>query len=143
MKQNKQQISLNLLLAVSSLSLAPAASAQSYLSPGYIMGEIRDGLGIIQSNPAPDFVVRGRPDPASLDYVPLKPPPRGFHSQAMTPSGRLQAEAGTIAELEAARAQNQSRAAASGAPASKPSPKTLAPSEEDPAPMKWNAWDTE
>jgi hypothetical protein len=125
------------------LLLAGSASAQSYLSPGYIIGEIRDGLGIVQPEPAPDFVVRGRPDPASLEYVPLKAPPRGFHSQAMTPSGRLQNEAGAIAELEAARAQNKSRAGASGAPASKSVAQTLAPSEEDPPPMKWNPWNTD
>ena len=98
------------LLAALSL-LAGSASAQSYLSPGYIIGEIRDGLGFVQPESAPDFVVRGRPDPASLEYVPLKDPPRGFHSEAMTPAGRLQAEAGTIAELESARASTQARAA--------------------------------
>lgn len=103
------------------------------------MGEIRDGLGIIKPEPAPDFVVRGRPDPATLEYVPLKAPPRGFHSQAMTPSGQLQAEAGAVAELEAARAKTQARAGAAAKPASKPA----APVEEDLPPMKWNAWDTE
>ena len=120
------------LFAVSCLS-AGQASAQSYLSPGYIMGEIRDGLGIVKPAPAPDFVVRGRPDPASLEYTTLKPPPRGFHTVANTPSGRLAAEAPAIAELEKARA---------GA-AAKSASKPAAPVEEDPPPMKWNAWDTE
>ena len=123
--------------------LTGSASAQSYLSPGYIIGEIRDGLGIVQPEPAPDFVVRGRPDPASLEYVPLKAPPRGFHSQAMTPASRLQAEAGTVAELEAARASNQARAATAGAPNSKPAAKAVPLAEEDPPPMKWNPWNTD
>lgn len=141
MKRTTPQFGAVLILGA--LSLAPTASAQSYLSPGYLMGEIRDGLGIVKPEPAPDFVVRGRPDPATLDYVPLKPPPRGFHSRAMTPTGRLEAEAGTIAELEAARAQNQSRAAGVDAPAAKPATKTLPPPEEDPPPMKWNPWNTD
>ena len=123
--------------------LTGSASAQSYLSPGYIIGEIRDGLGIVQPEPAPDFVVRGRPDPASLEYVPLKAPPRGFHSQAMTPAGRLQAEAGAVAELEAARAETQSRAGAAGVPAPKAAAKIVPPPEEDPPPMKWNPWNTD
>lgn len=143
MNGKKKRIGATLLLVAGAFSVTPSAHAQSYLSPGYIMGEIRDGLGIVQSNPAPDFVVRGRPDPATLDYVPLKAPPRGFHSQAMTPSSRLQAESGAIAELEAARKEAQARAIASGASSSKPAAKTLPPPEEDPPPMKWNPWDTE
>ena len=103
------------------------------------MGEIRDGLGIVKPEPAPDFVVRGRPDPATLEYTPLKVPPRNFHSDANKPSARIEAEAGTIAELEAARAKTQARAGAAAKSASKPA----APVEEDPPPMKWNAWDTE
>ncbi len=119
-----------------------AAQAQSYLSPGYIMGEIRDGLGLVKPEPAPDFVVRGRPDPTSLEYTPLKPPPRGFHSAANTPGEKLAGESKAIAELEAARASNQARAA--GSPSARPSPKSVTPPpEEDPPPMKWNAWDTE
>lgn len=116
-------------------------SAQSYLSPGYIMGEIRDGLGIVQQPQAPDFVVRGRPEHTTLEYVPLKPPPRNFHAEANKPGSRIEAEAGTIAELEAARAKTQARA--SGAASPKPVSKSVVPVEEDPAPMKWNAWDTE
>ncbi len=142
MKFNFTPLASVALLAASCL-WAGQAGAQSYLSPGYIMGEIRDGLGIVRAEPAPDFVVRGRPDPATLEYVPLKAPPRGFHSQAMTPLGQLQAEAGTVAELEAARASNQARAAAAGAGAPKATPKAIAPPEEDPPPMKWNPWDTE
>ncbi len=130
------------LFVLGCLYVGPAA-AQSYLSPGYIVGEIRDGLGFVQPQPAPDFVVRGRPDPGSLEYVPLKPPPRGFHSQAMTPAGRLQAEAGAVAELEAARAETQSRAGAAGAPAPKAAAKIVPPPEEDPPPMKWNPWNTD
>ena len=117
------------------------ASAQSYLSPGYIMGEIRDGLGIVKPEPAPDFVVRGRPDPATLEYTPLKAPPRGFHTAASTPGGKLAGEAKAIAELEAARTSNQARAA--GAPPKSASKSLTPPPEEDPPPMKWNAWDTE
>ncbi len=121
---------------------AGQTNAQSYLSPGYILGEIRDGLGIVKPEPAPDFVVRGRPDPASLEYTALKPPPRGFHTSANTPSGKLAAEAPAIAELEAARAKTQARAAGGDAASAK-SKAASAPVEEDPPPMKWNAWDTE
>ncbi len=112
--------------------------AQSYLSPGYIMGEIRDGLGLVKPEPAPDFVVRGRPDPAEIQYVPLKPPPRGFHSEASSPSSKLAAESAAIADLEASRSRNKSRAATTGAVA-----KASVPPEEGPPPMKWNPWDTE
>ena len=120
------------------------ASAQSYLSPGYVLGEITHGLGIYAVPEAPDFVKRARPDPASLDYTPLKPPPRDFHSEAAKPSSQLQAEAPAIAELESARAATQARAAASGAPASKASAKTPpVVVTDDPPPMKWNPWDTE
>ncbi len=118
------------------------ASAQSYLSPGYIMGEITTGLGFVKPEPAPDFVVRGRPDPSTLEYVPLKLPPRNFHSDASKPEARIEAEAGAIAELEAARARTQGRAA--GTSQTKSLSKSLTPPpEEDPKPMKWNAWDTE
>ena len=117
-------------------------SAQSYLSPGYLLGEIRDGLGIVKPEPAPDFVVRGRPEHSTLEYIPLKPPPRDFHAIENTPGARIEAKAGTISELEAARANAQARAA--GLPAPKAQSKSpAAPPEEDPAPMKWNAWDTE
>ena len=119
-----------------------SAQAQSYLSPGYIMGEIGKGLGVVKPEPAPDFVVRGRPDPATLEYTPLKAPPRNFHADANKPSARIEAEAGTIAELEAARAKTQARAA--GNSSAKSSSKSVTPPpEEDPPPMKWNAWDTE
>jgi hypothetical protein len=121
--------------------LSTAAQAQSYLSPGYIMGEIRDGLGIVKPEPAPDFVVRGRPDPASLEYTPLKPPPRDFRKPENKPESKLESEARAIAELEAARASNQARAA--GAPPKSVSKSVVPPREEDPPPMKWNAWDTE
>jgi hypothetical protein len=136
------QLTLAQLCAALCLWVGPA-SAQSYLSPGYIIGEIRDGLGIVQPEPAPDFVVRGRPDPASLQYVPLKAPPRGFHSEAMTPGRRIEAEAGTIAELESARASTQARAAGMGGAPPKAPAKPAAPVEEDPPPMKWNPWNTD
>lgn len=142
MKIKKKQISITLFLTLAYLSVSNAY-AQSYLSPGYILGEIRDGLGVVQQQPAPDFVVRGRPDPASLEYTPLKPPPRDFHSKANTPAKRIEAEAGTIAELESARARTQARAAAAGGASTKATAKGAAPLEEVPPPMKWNAWDTE
>ena len=119
-----------------------SAQAQSYLSPGYIMGEIGKGLGVVKPEPAPDFVVRGRPDPASLEYTALKPPPRGFHLPENKPGSKLDGEAKAIAELEAARANSQARAA--GGSSAKSSAKSVTPPpEEDPPPMKWNAWDTE
>lgn len=143
MKFNYKYLSISLFLVAPCL-WGTLANAQSYLSPGYIIGEIRDGLGIVKPEPAPDFVVRGRPqDPASLEYTPLKPPPRGFHSQASTPAGKLEGEAKAIAELESARASNQSRAAGGSGAAANPVAKSSAPVEEDPAPMKWKAWDTE
>lgn len=141
MRVNFKPLTYVALLAASCL-WGTQASAQSYLSPGYIMGEIRDGLGIIKPEPAPDFVVRGRPDPATLEYTPLKAPPRGFHSDANTPGSKLAGESKAIAELEAARAKTQARAA--GNASAKSSSKSVTPPpEEDPPPMKWNAWDTE
>lgn len=118
------------------------ARAQSYLSPGYIFGEITSNLGFYKTPDAPEFVKRARPDPASLDYVPLKLPPRDFHEEASRPDKRIEAEASTVAELEAARAQIHSRAAASSAVSSKIPPK-VAPVTDTPPPMKWNPWDTE
>jgi hypothetical protein len=130
-----------MLFAASCLWVGPT-NAQSYLSPGYIMGEIRDGLGLVKPEPAPDFVVRGRPDPASLEYTPLKPPPRDFHSEANSAGSKLAGEAKAIAELEAARSSSQARA--SGNSSAKSSSKSVTPPpEEDPPPMKWNAWDAE
>ena len=140
MTVNFKTLTVGALLAAPSL-WAGHAHAQSYLSPGYIMGEIRDGLGMVKAEPAPDFVVRGRPDPSSLEYTTLKPPPRGFHSSASSAAGRLAAEAPAIAELEAARAKTQARAAGQAPSATSKAPP--APVEEDPPPMKWNAWDTE
>lgn len=143
MTSNFKFLTIFLLSAVSCIWVEQV-TAQSYLSPGYIIGEIRDGLGIVQPEPAPDFVIRGRPDPATLEYRTLKPPPRDFHSRANSPSERLAAEAPAIAELEAARTKTQARAAAAGqAPVSAKSKGIIAPVEEDPPPMKWNAWDTE
>ena len=130
------------LLAQSCL-WAGVARAQSYLSPGYVVGEIRQGLGLYSVPEAPEFVTKARPDPASLEYTPLKPPTRGFHSEATNPTNTLAAEASSIAELEAARANTQSRAAAAGAAPTKKASKVSAPPEEDPPPMKWNPWDTE
>ena len=133
-------------VVVGSLGLCFAAGgvakAQSYLSPGYIFGEITNNLGFYKTPEAPDFVKKARPDPASLEYVPLKLPPRDFHSEANKPGSRLEAEASTIAELESARAKTKARAAAGAASSSKTSSK-LAPEPESPPPMKWNPWDTE
>lgn len=122
---------------------ASGARAQSYLSPGYIIGEIRDVLGIVQMPTPPEFVARARPDPAKIEYVPLKPPPRDFHSDASKPSNKLAAESGAIAELETSRARSKARAAAYGAAGSNSVVKAPVPPEGDPPPMKWNPWDTE
>ena len=120
-------------------SAVGGAKAQSYLSPGYIFGEITNNLGFYKTPEAPDFVKKARPDPASLEYVPLKLPPRDFHSEASKPGNRIEAEASTIAELEAARARTQARAASSSSKAST----KLALEPDTPPPMKWNPWDTE
>jgi hypothetical protein len=119
-----------------------SARAQSYLSPGYIFGEITNNLGFYQMPEAPDFVKKARPDPSTLEYVPLKLPPRDFHNEASKPGKRLEAEASTIAELEAARSRTQARAVAGGGTPSKASSKP-APEADTPPPMKWNPWDTE
>lgn len=140
MKVNFKPLALGALFAASCL-WGNQANAQSYLSPGYIMGEIRDGLGIVKQEPAPDFVVRSRPDPSTLEYTTLKPPPRGLHSPENKPGSKLEGEAKAISELEAARASTQARASGTSA---KALPKSVTPPpEEDPPPMKWNAWDTE
>lgn len=118
------------------------ARAQSYLSPGYIFGEITNNMGFYKTPDAPDFVKKARPDPATLEYLPLKLPPRDFHSEASKPDKRLEAEASTVAELEAARARAQVRAAAGGGASSKAISRS-APETDSPPPMKWNPWDTE
>ena len=113
--------------------------AQSYLSPGYIFGEIRQSMGFYTVPDAPDFVVKARPSSDSLQYAPLKPPPRDFHHPASKPASQLEEKASTIAELEAARARVKSQASKtlSGEKTVKTS------TEKDPAPMTWNPWDTE
>lgn len=123
---------------------ASSAGAQSYLSPGYLFTEARSALGFVQPEPAPEFVMKARPDPTSLDYVPLKPPPRGFHLPENAPGERLAAQAPAIAELESARQSSQARAAANTSGASKRSGKTEpVAQEEDPPPMNWKPWDTD
>lgn len=110
MRQNFEKIILTTLFCGLFLlpTLGCSANAQQYLSPGYIVTELKKGLGF-QPMPEtpPDFVVKGRPSPNTLDYVPLKPPPSDFHSEEAKNATRLQAEAGAIAELEAARRNNQ------------------------------------
>ena len=137
----KTMTRLNFTLLV--LLMSPTTGfAQSYLSPGYIMGELRDALGFVRQEPAPDFVVKARPDPTSLSYKPLTPPPANFHHETSSAASRLAAEAPAIAELESARARNQSRAAAGGKEKSQPS-MAASPLPEDPTPMKWNPWETD
>ena len=143
MNKSLRKIGFSGLLALA-CGAADNASAQSYLSPGYVVGEITHGLGIYTVPDAPDFVKRARPDPASLEYTPLKPPPRDFHSEAAKPSSQLQAEAPAIAELQSARQSTQARAAAAGASTSSPKAKaSSAAVADDPPPMNWNPWDTE
>jgi hypothetical protein len=134
-----RRLNLALLVLLTNTSLA---SAQSYLSPGYIMGELRDALGFVRQEPAPDFVVKARPDPASLSYKPLTLPPANFHHESSSAASRLAAEAPAIAELESARARNQSQAAGGGRQKSQPAP-VASPLPEDPAQMKWNPWETD
>ena len=122
--------------------------SQSYLSPGYILGEVRQGMGFYRQPEAPEFVKRGRPDPATLDYKPLKPPPRDFHDEASKPAQRLEAEAPVVADLEAARAKTQARAAGAGGrftaqKARAASQSAASASGDDLPPMNWNPWDTE
>jgi hypothetical protein len=95
------------------LSLTCVVHAQQYLSPGYVLSEIAGSIGMRPTpENVPNFVVKARPDPNALEYTPLKPPPRDFHSEDAKVSNRLLAESGTIAELEAARSVAQSRAVA-------------------------------
>ena len=117
--------------------------AQSYLSPGYIFGEIRQSLGFYSLPEAPNFVVKARPNKDSLQYVPLKPPPRNFHEDATKPANMLEERASSIAELEAARARAKSQAnrVRSGTIGSNAA--TVKAEEKDPPPMAWNPWDTE
>lgn len=122
------------------------AEAQPYLSPGYILTEVSNKFGFYAVPEPPEFVKRGRPDQASLDYVPLKLPPKDFHNETSRPDKRLEAEAPSIAELEVARAQSRGRAGATSsvrAAKGSKSPKagTLLP--PDPPAMKWNPWETE
>lgn len=64
------------------------------------------GLGF-GSEPIPpaDFVVRSRPDPASIDYTPLTPPERGANVKTSAEIEAMQAD------LDAALARNRRAAA--------------------------------
>ena len=116
------------------------ACAQQYLSPGYILSEIQQGMGFYKVPQAPDFVQKARPDPSTIDYEPLKPAPRNFHSDVNKPASLLEAKAPEIAELEAARAKNQARARSSGGAPSR----QIAPAVEAPPPvMTWSPLDTD
>lgn len=114
MRQNFEKIILTTLLCGLFLipTLGCSANAQQYLSPGYIVTELKKGLGF-QPMPEtpPDFVVKGRPATNTLNYVPLKPPPSDFHSEEASPATRQLAEAGAICELEAARHDTQKASA--------------------------------
>jgi len=142
----KRSLSIKLALSLTLASLiAPGAAwPQEYLSPGYILSEIQQGMGFYKVPEAPGFVKQGRPDPSTLNYQPLKPPPRDFHSEVNKPASRLEAEAPVISELETARAKDQARAAAAGAqqPRAQAKPQALS-SEDGPPPMTWKPWDTD
>lgn len=142
--QQTKLIKLTLRLTLASLIGPGAACAQEYLSPGYILSEIQQGMGFYKVPEAPGFVKQARPDPSALNYQPLKPPPRDFHSEVNKPASRLEAEAPAISELETARARNQARAASVGGQQPKGQSKPQVLSEEDgPPPMKWKPWDTD
>lgn len=142
--QLSKLIKLPLSLTLASLIAPGAAYAQEYLSPGYILSEIQQSMGFYKVPEAPDFVKQARPDPSALNYQPLKPPPRNFHSEVNKPASRLEAEAPAISELETARARNQARAASVGGQQPKGQAKLQASSGEDgPPPMTWKPWDTD
>jgi hypothetical protein len=99
------------------LLVAGAVSAQQNGSPGELISGVMQGLGLSPTiPPAADFVVRSRPDPAQLDYLPFRPPPPGFLENANLPRERFEAEQDSIEALEKARAKNRARAARIGAP---------------------------
>ena len=99
------------------LFVAGAVSAQQNGSPGELISGVMQGLGLSPTiPPAADFVVRSRPDPAQLDYLPFRPPPPGFLENANLPRERFEAEQASIKALEKARAKNRARAARIGAP---------------------------
>lgn len=117
--------------------------AQSYLSPGYIFGEIRQSMGFYSMPEAPDFVVKARPSQDSLQYAPLKPPPRNFHEAASRPASMLEEKASSIAELEEARAKVKSQANKVRAGSANTIDAAKSMEVKDPPPMTWNPWDTE
>lgn len=139
----KRILSAKLALGLSLLSQISPAHTQEYLSPGYILSEIQQSMGFYKIPDAPNFVKQARPEPSSLAYQPLKPPPRDLHSEANKPANQIEAETPTIAELEAARARNQLRSSQAGAQKKAQAKQQDAAGEGGPAPMKWNPWDTE
>lgn len=138
----KLELSAKIALCLTLLSIISTAKAQEYLSPGYILSEIQQGMGFYKVPDAPNFVKQSRP--SSLDYEPLRPPPRDFHSDAFKPANRIEAEIPTIRDLETARARNQRLASKTGAQQKNERAKQLDTSTEGgSAPMKWNPWDTD
>jgi hypothetical protein len=99
------------------LLMAGAASAQQNHSPGGLISSVMQGLGLSPTiPPAADFVIRSRPDPAQIDYLPLRPTPPGFLESANLPLKRFEAEQDSIEALEKARETNRARAAGIGTP---------------------------
>ncbi len=99
------------------LFAAAGARAEQIGSPGGLIGGIMQGLGLGPTvPPAADFVVRSRPDPDRLDYLPLRPTPPGFLENANLPLVRFEAEQDAIRGLEDARARNRAQATRVGAP---------------------------
>lgn len=99
------------------LCAAGGARAEQSGSPGELIGGIMQGLGLGPTvPPAADFVVRSRPDPDRLDYLPFRPTPPGFLENANLPRERFEAEQNAIRGLESAGARNRARAARVGAP---------------------------
>lgn len=142
MRHKNKKIKL-LTFLVLLLDVKGSLHAQSYLSPGYIFGEIRQSMGFYSIPDAPDFVVKARPTQDSLQYAPLKPPPRSFHEAANKPASMLEEKASSIAELEAARAKVKSQGNKVRAGSANIIDASKSMEVKDPAPMTWNPWDTE
>ena len=105
------------IFLLSGLFAVSAANAQQNGSPGELINGVMQGLGLSPTvPPAADFVVRSRPDPDQLDYLPFRPTPPGFLENANLPRERFEAQQESIRALEGARARNRARAARVGAP---------------------------
>lgn len=111
---------LQMLMLCCLFSCGAGARAQDVWSPGRIIGDINEKTGVHDKVPqAPAFVTKTRRPEWELDYQPLMP------TQAESPPNVSATANATGQELDAARADNESRAKSVPAPQVQKKPSKL------------------